>query len=689
MRLWRSLAGTVLAAMAALFLALCALFIFVYVNLGPLTGLESAGIDWRFRDGTPVTGPNEGRPYVRLSEISPALIDATLAVEDRRFYDHIGLDPKRIVGAFIKNVSAGRILEGASTITQQLARNLYLSHERTLWRKFQEAVLAVKLERELSKEEILERYLNTIYYGNGAYGVEAAARAYFGKAAKDLTLAEAALLAGIPKGPSLYEPRGHPNAAKARRRVVLQAMVDDGRIRAEDARRAAEEPIVLAEPHERPDLFGYARDEAARWIEATLGISRSAQPYARLKVTLTLDPEATAAAEKALRRRLPPDDPKLGPLSVSIVVLDPNDGGIRALVGGRDYAREPYNRAMARRPPGSTFKPIVYLTALEAGMTPLTVVDSKPTAFVYDDGRRTYTPHNYGDHYYGPITMIEAVRKSDNIYAVSALMAVGAEAVVKRAHELGVEAPLPAVPAVSLGAVAVTPLELATVYAALSSGGLRPTPHLVERVETIDGRVLYAAHPERVRVADEAHAFVLTRLLEEVFEPGGTAAGVAADIHRPVAGKSGTTPTDAWMAGYTPDLVTVVWVGRDDMQPIDDRIASPIAKHLFAEVLEEAHAGSPPRLFSIPDGVAAAYVDLARGEAACGKGELYYFIRGTEPKNPCTVAGGSANGEANAAARPNGAPPTAPETRRETPGSLNLPSLWSELMDRLRSDRGG
>ncbi|MBT9282150.1 MAG: PBP1A family penicillin-binding protein [Hydrogenibacillus schlegelii] len=649
-------------------LGLAGVVVFLYVNTGPLPPPERPGIDWRFRDGTPLPG-GDAPVEVPLAAISPALIEATLAVEDRRFYRHFGLDPIRIAGALVHNLRAGRLMEGGSTITQQLARNAYLSHERTWSRKLREAVLALKLERTLTKEAILERYLNTIYYGNGAYGVEAAARLYFGKSAADLTLPEAALLAGIPKGPALYEPFAHPEAALARRREVLRAMVDAGTLSPEEAARAAEAPLALVRRKPAPDLYGYAREAAVRFLEAELGLPRAVQPYAGLTVTLTLDPKAMQAAEAALARRLPAGD--ADGLTAAIVAADPADGGIRALVGGRDFRTEPFDRTAARRPPGSAFKPIVYLAALEAGMTPLSVVDSKPTVFVYDGGR-TYAPKNYGDRYYGPITMLRAVKRSDNIYAVSALMAAGAEAVVRRAHDLGIRSPLPAVPALALGAQGVTPLELAEAYTTLAAGGLHAPLHLVERVETKDGRVLYEARPKREPAADPATVFVLTRLLEGVFDVGetpeamGTAALIAADIRRPVAGKSGTTATDAWMAGYTPDLAVVVWVGRDDARPIDDRIAGPVAKHLFADVLEGALRDVPPHLFPIPDGVAAAYVDEASGRATCGRGTLVYFVRGTEPPAPCGLAAGSGPAERE------GRPPAPPAERR------------ASLIDRLR-----
>ncbi|MBE3594923.1 MAG: penicillin-binding protein [Candidatus Carbobacillus altaicus] len=622
------------------------MIVFLYINTGPLPDLQTSHPPVLYdRNGQSFTTADQGHPS-QLKNISPYLIQATIAVEDRRFYDHPGFDPRRILASLWTDLKARRFVEGASTITQQLARNLYLSHERTLTRKVLELVYALKLEATYSKDELLERYLNTIYYGAGAYGIEQAAQRYFNKPASDLNLAEAALLAGIPQSPSRINPLVDLEKARARQKVVLEAMINAGMITREKAQDALKSPLsIVSRARKSRSWAPYFRDAVLEEVQSILHLTPEELQSGGYRITTTLDQTMQKAAEDAVKRFLPSESE----LEVALIAIDPQDGGVRALIGGRDYEKSPFNRALkARRQPGSAFKPIVYLTALEDGMTPLTEIESRPTVFTYDGGR-TYEPKNYHERYAERyITMYEAIQRSDNIYAVTTLMHVGAERVARRAQALGIREPLEKVPALALGASGVSPASLAQVYATLAAYGEKHPLHFVERIEDENGRTLYTFSERGKRVADPAHVFVLTRLLQGVFEPSpspgepnGTAFAIAKDIHRPIAGKTGSTPTDGWMAGYTPDLAAVVWVGYDDMRPIDERDTSESSrsKHIFASFIENALNDKPPKLFSIPDGVEMAYIplgtDTKKGEIHCGDGTLLFFIEGTAPHTAC------------------------------------------------------
>lgn len=577
------------------------------------------------------------RHSVELSEISPYLVQATLAIEDRRFFEHHGIDLRGLARAALVNLRSLSAKQGASTLTQQLARNLWLSHERTWSRKLQEAVYAAQLEMKYDKTEILTMYLNQIYYGHGAYGVEAAAERYFGKHASELSLAESAMLAGVPKGPRYYSPYRDMKNAKDRQRLVLNAMVEQGVITREEADAAFREPLNFR-PLESDADDGYApyfRDYVRMVAVEQLGIDERLIAEGGVRIYTTLDPDIQAAAEEAVKNGIPAGSEQ----QAALIAIDPRNGHIKAMVGGRDYNTNQYNRVFATtRQPGSSFKPFVYLTALENGMTPVTRFRSEPTVFTYDEGRKTYEPRNHNDHYVmDEIDMRTAIASSDNIYAVHTIMAVGPENVVATARRFGIDSPMQPVPSLALGTFPVSPFEMASAFGALAAGGVRHEPVAILRIEDRSGRVLYEAKPSAVQAASPAHAYVMTRLLESVFEPGGTAHRVSAAIKRPVAGKTGTTPYDAWLVGYTPELSAAVWVGYDKARTITQAEAHRAAP-IFADFIERALAGVPPKMFPMPDGVVTVYIDPETGKLAgetCPQRRPETFIAGTEPVEYC------------------------------------------------------
>ncbi|MEK4061814.1 MULTISPECIES: transglycosylase domain-containing protein [unclassified Paenibacillus] len=588
------------------------------------------------------TNDGRSRDPVKLEEISPLLIQATLAVEDRKFYDHSGFDLKGMARAVLVNLEAGKRTQGASTLTQQLARNLYLTHEKTWTRKAKEALYTMQLEMKFSKDEILNMYLNEIYYGHGAYGIEAAARMYFGKAAADLDLAESAMLAGIPKGPTYYSPYTHMENAKKRQGIILSAMANVGDITDAEAQTAAREGLNFKPQGQKDTTVAapYFRDYVRSLVIDTLHISSDELDQGGLKVYTTLDSDMQQAAEDAVDKGMDGSSE----LETALVSIDPRTGYIKAMVGGTNYRTNPFNHALATtRQPGSSFKPIMYLTALSSKtMTGLSVFNSQPTLFHYDNNRKTYQPRNFGDKYLGEINMRQAIAASDNIYAVNTIMKVGADKVAEMAANMGIGSPLQSVPSLALGTSPVSPLEMASAFAVIGGGGAKLPVTAILKITDSKGNLLYEApQGQGQKVVEPAAAYVLTRLMEGVFESGGTGNRVASVIKRPVAGKTGTTDTDGWMVGFTPELSTAVWVGYDKGREIatsDGRRAAPI----FAEFTEKALANVPPKTFPIPDGVVSVYINPQSGKlatAACPEKELETFISGTEPTEYCDQHG--------------------------------------------------
>ncbi|OMD52589.1 MULTISPECIES: transglycosylase domain-containing protein [Paenibacillus] len=615
------------------------------------------------------TSDGRSREPVKLSQISPLLIEATLAVEDRKFYEHSGFDLKGMARAVLVNLEEGNRSQGASTLTQQLARNLYLSHEKTWTRKAKEAVYTMQLEMKYSKDEILNMYLNNIYYGHGAYGIEAASRMYFGKSAADLDLAESTMLAGIPKGPTYYSPYNHMDNAKKRQRIILTVMANLGNITQEEAGQAVQENLNFKPQGQKDTLVAapYFRDYIRNLAIESLHISNDELEQGGLNVYTTLDPDMQHAAENAVDKEMD----QTSDLETALVSIDPRTGYIKAMVGGKNYRTNQYNHALATtRQPGSSFKPIMYLAALSSKeMTGLSVFNSQPTMFHYDNNRKTYQPRNFGDKYLGEINMRQAIAASDNIYAVNTIMKIGADKVSEMAAKMGIDSPLQSVPSLALGTSPISPLEMAAAFAVIGNSGQKMPTTAILKITDSNGMVLYEApQPKGVTVVEPSAAYVLTRLMEGVFETGGTGNRVASLIKRPVAGKTGTTDTDGWMVGFTPELSTAVWVGYDkgrDIATTDGRRAAPI----FAQFTEKALENVPPKIFPIPDGVVSVYVNPQSGKlatAACPDKELETFISGTEPTEYCELHG-------------TGSAPAVDDTQSKVDPAEENRSLWKNI----------
>lgn len=506
-------------------------------------------------DGSLLANRGEtGGRTVTLKELPPYLSKAFVAIEDRRFYDHFGIDPIGITRAIYRNVAHRGGLQGGSTLTQQLAKNLFLTQERTASRKIQEAILALWLERNYSKDQLLELYLNRVYFGAGAYGVEAAAQRYYGKSARNVSLSEAAVLAGLVQSPSRLAPNRNPEGAQARAELVIAAMNELGFITPGMTKTALGAP---AEPV-RPNGAGsanYAADYVMDVLDDFVGTIES-----DIVVSTSIEPPMQTAAERVLVDELNAKGQKFNVSQGAFVAMEP-DGAVKALVGGRNYETSQFNRATsARRQPGSSFKPFVYLTAMERGLTPDTVYEDGPVNI------KGWTPENYDRKYRGPIALRDALALSLNTVAVKLNMDVGPKAVVQTAQRLGISSPLQANGSLALGTSEVTPLELVSAYAAFANGGIGVTPYVITQVKTADGKLVYK-RPNGGglgRVIDPQVVAMMNEMMHNVFVIG--TAQKAQVPGWPMAGKTGTTNDfkDAWFVGFTGNLVAGVWLGNDD-----------------------------------------------------------------------------------------------------------------------------
>ncbi|HET7615594.1 MAG TPA: transglycosylase domain-containing protein, partial [Bacillales bacterium] len=552
------------------FIALCAIGLYVYAKVAGPPPLQVPQTTVFYADNGKEIGQSEhggqNRYWVSLDEISKPAVRATIAIEDKRFYDHFGFDFRRIGASALQDVMTMSKAEGASTITMQYARNLYLTQDKTWLRKVKEALLTLRLEANYSKNTILEGYLNTIYYGHNSYGIEAASQYFFGKDAKDLTLAEASMLAGIPNGPRYYSPYYNMKNSQQRQKTVLHAMVNAGYITKKQAHEAAKQKLHFMNHHETKkveSIAPYFQKTVERFLKNKLNLTPQMIHSGGLKVYTTLNTHLQKIAEKQVAKRMP-DDSKL---QVALVAMNPQNGAVKALVGGRNFEESTFNRAVqAKRQPGSSFKPFLYYTALKNGFTPSTKLISAPTTFHYNNGHSTYSPHNYGDYYaHGRITLMQALALSDNIYAVKTNMFLGPEKLVKTAKKAGITTPLAPIPSLALGTKPVTVLDMVRGYSAFANGGYRVKPTFIRKVVDREGNVIYESDAERKHVFDTQTAFILDHVMTGTFDESlndyTTVTGRTINdyLDRKVAGKSGTTATDSWMIGFTPKLAAGVW----------------------------------------------------------------------------------------------------------------------------------
>ncbi len=632
--------GALLTASAAGVAALWA-FTILPRSLPSVTALES----FQPLQGTKVYDDNdelltelhvERRIFVPLAHIPQTLRDAVIATEDRRFYSHFGLDPIGIARAVYQNYRRGRIVEGGSTITQQLTKVLFLTPDKSLERKMKEAALALELERRYSKDRILEMYMNQIYFGNGAYGVEAASRTYFGKSVAELSLKDAALLAGLPRAPSTYSPFEHPEAAKRRRELVLRRMVEYGALKDPDAKKLVRADLGLIPPERRRTTGQYFLEYVQQTLEAKYGADMVFK--GGLNVYTTLNPTMQLAAEKALREGLkalegrtvrgkPTEHPE-----GAVVTIEPQTGYVRAMVGGYDFFRSEFNRAVqAKRQPGSAFKPFVYIAALESGFTPASRIEDAPVSYAIGPDGQAWKPDNYDRKFRGPTTLQQAVEESVNVVTVKLQEQVGLNRTVRVVRRFGITSPLDVNLSLALGTSDLTLLELTSAYAALANQGAWLAPTTVRYVTDAQGKLLEEHVPEPKEAVAPETAYVVTHMLRGVVERGTGQAAKA--LGRPVAAKTGTTNdySNAWFVGFTPRVATGVWVGYDRPRSLGkDETGSRVAVPIWVQYMGKVLGDSPREDFPVPDKVVLVPVDLDPSNE-CVRVVTMAFVRGTEP----------------------------------------------------------
>lgn len=574
---------------------------------------------------------------VELDQIALSMQLAIVAIEDERFYQHRGIDFRGLARAAYQNLRSGGIVQGGSTITQQLAKNLYLGPERTLGRKVKELYYTIQLERTYTKKEILNMYLNRVYFGQGAYGVEAAARTYFDKSAKELTLGESALLAGLPRAPSYYAPTTNLKGAKERQKLVLGRMVQLGMISAAEQEEALAEHI---EPQARTEAF----QQAPYFVAEIIKYFKNKYPNGMemlyssgLTIQTTLDLYMQKSAENALEQGLAKVNPEI---NGALVAVDPKNGYIKAMVGGRNWQRSQYNRTLAKTQPGSAFKPFLYTAAIDSGYTAASTIFCEPVTY-RQQGAEPYTPkdHKVGYHY-RPFILKQALAVSDNVISVRLADAIGPGAIIRYARAMGIESPLRPYLSLALGTSEVTPLEMAVGFGPLANQGIRTKPLYIIKVTDSAGGVLEEHRPQLAKVIDEKVVYIVTDMLKAAVQPGGTAAQLSWMVSRPVAGKTGTTEdyTNAWFVGYSPDLVASVYVGYDDKKKRVGLTGGDIAAPIWGQFMEEALKGTKATDFVVPDGVVQEQVcttDGLKASALSSRTMSAYFIQGTEPRIPC------------------------------------------------------
>lgn len=575
--------------------------------------------------------------WVSLNNISQNVIDATISTEDKNFYKHFGFDFLRIIKAGYVNITSGETKQGASTISQQYVKNLFLDFDKTWERKWNEMWLTINVELHYSKDEILEGYLNTINYGHGMYGIEKAANYYFNKSAKELSLAEASMLVGIPKSPSNFSPLVNPTLAKSRQKLILQGMVKNGYITEEEMNNALNKELTFygKESTNNLNTLMYYKDAVLKELEDISSIPTSFLDTGGLKIYTTLDIESQTALEESINKNVTTDE-----IQASAITMNPNNGEILALVGGRDYTKSEFNRATnSVRQVGSTMKSFLYYAALENGFTSSTAFTSEQTTFTFSNNS-TYSPKNANEIYGNiPISLATAISYSDNIYAVKTHMFLGEETLVNMAKRLGITADISANPSLPLGTNEINIIEMTAAYATFANEGYKITPHLIKRVEDLNGNVLYEYKEEKELILNSSLVYILNELLTTTYDSVfidynyPTILSIAAKMSRKYAVKSGTTATDLWTIGYTPQVITSVWIGYDNNKEIPTK-EYVSAKNVWIDSMESYLKDKEKVWYTKPSNVVGYLVDPISGKPATEDSKhkkILYYIKGTEP----------------------------------------------------------
>lgn len=642
--------------MKKLFKFFCFLFIifvitiigcFLYVKLSPKVTINSANnISLYDINKTIYFKGNESKEWVDLDDISDYLINSTIYTEDKNFYKHFGFDFLRIGKAILTNITSHSTNQGASTITQQYAKNLFLDFDKTWKRKWDEMWYTMRIEANYSKDEILEGYLNTINYGHGKYGIENASKFYFNKSSKDLDLAEASMLSGIPKAPSIYSPIINFENAKKRQLVVLNALVSNGIISSSEKDEAYSEELTITANSDKENLtsINYYIDAVMNELESIDSIPRNYSDYNGLKIYTNFNYDIQSSLEENVKNTFP-DDSKI---ETSSVVMNPENGGIMALIGGKDYNNSTYNRAISsKRQVGSTMKPYLYYAALENGFTSSTAFTSEKTTFPLENGK-TYSPVNYNDKYGNKaISMATAIAYSDNIYAVKTHMFLGYDALINVARRVGIKSKLESVPSLPLGTNEINIIEMAQGYAAFANEGYKVEGHFIEKIENGKGEVLYEYKKNKELVLNSSLVYILNNMLTSTYDPlyvdynYPTGIGLNGKLTHTYALKSGTTNGDNWNIGFNKKIVCAVWVGYDNNKELSKKDYK-YAQNIWYKTVEsyEKDMKDEDVWYEKPKNVVGMLVEPISGKPATEsekKQKLMYFLKGTEPKETDTT----------------------------------------------------
>jgi len=609
--------------------------IYLYAWMNPKLKINSAN-SYYFYDSEEklISGTDE---WISYNDIDSDIINATTSIEDRHFFSHQGFDFLRIMKAIYNNIINGGINEGASTITQQYAKNLYLDFDKTWERKINEAWLTVRLETHYSKEEILEGYLNTINYG-GVFGIENASKYYFNKSAKDLTLAEASMLAGIPNRPSEYSPFANLESAKKRQLVVLKAMERDNYITSNELNDAYNELLVFYDNSDNNvKSVMYYQDAVIKELKTITSIPSSLITTGGLKIYTNLDLKAQQAIEDSIKNNIKND------IQVASVMINPSNGAVIALSGGVDYTKSQFNRALSsNRSVGSTIKPFLYYAALENSFTSSTTFTSEKTTFVFNDDE-VYSPTNYGDIYPNKqITLAEAIAYSDNIYAIKTHLFLGTDTLVDMMRRVGITTKLDSIPSLALGSQSISLLELTNAYSILANEGYKNEPFFIKKIEDINGNVLYEHKDTNESVLNKSITFILNELLSNTTNSkfiGGytnpTAYIISHKLTKKYAIKTGTTDFDHLVFGYNKDVVVGVWSGYDDNKELQNGDATT-NKNMWADIIEQYLSDKDDNWYKMPNNVVGVFVDPFTGKLAdetTKNSTIQYYLKGTEPAN--------------------------------------------------------
>lgn len=612
---------------------------YLYAYLSPEIQIKNANAFVMYDNAETVFYQGSGsQEWTELEQISDTLIQATIYTEDKHFYNHHGFDILRIIKALYTNFISGKTVQGASTISQQYAKNLFLDFDKTWERKWKEMWITLRLETHYSKDEILEGYLNTINYGHGMYGIGNASYFYFGKSPKDLTLAESAMLVGIPKSPSNYSPISNYDLAKQRQRYVLNTLVNNGMISKEEADQAYAEKLTIIGEKSENDLskIMYYQDAVMKELKTIKAIPEDLMETGGLKIYTNLDMETQLNMVENIQNTLAGEDE----LQTASVMMEAKTGKVIALMGGKDYNTSQYNRAISsKRQVGSAMKPLLYYAALENGFTSSTSFLSQATTFTFANNK-TYSPQNYGEVYANkPISLAAAIAYSDNIYAVKTHMFLGEETLVDISKRLGITEELEAIPSLPLGTASISMLEMLTAYGCFASSGYLNHLYFIEKVTDLNGNVLYEHTKEETLVLNPSLTFILSELLTGTYDQKiidytyPTALTIANILTHKVSIKSGTTNTDHWSIGYNPDVVTAVWIGYDDNRNLDTS-QYKYSRNIWANVMETYMSKKDPVWYDIPNNVSGVLVNPITGKPATENDKntkIMYYIKGTEP----------------------------------------------------------